>query len=286
MQTQSDMLNPVVSLYRVDRKNVGDWYCAPARYFPALAGRSADIFAIRGPTRIDADVIVGGGGLFSPTFNPRFELIQPAQGQRWIGWGVGENMRINKAAGWVGEQPFKLPDWARRFDLLGVRDWGTPARWVPCASCLHPGFTTPKPAPVHEVVVYEHKRVPIDIADLPKRSNNGCDIDATLAFLASGHVVVTNSYHGAFWAALLGRAVVAFPFSTKFYGLRHRPVLCRPADWKKSVEKAITHPQALAECREATMDFFGDALKLLGRKPDSRSSAFALPLSSTTQASA
>jgi hypothetical protein len=41
-------------------------------------------------------------------------------------------------------------------------------------------------------------------------------------------VVVANTYHGAYWATLLGRRViVAAPFSNKFFGFRHEPVIVR-----------------------------------------------------------
>jgi len=251
----------VVSLYRSSCRNVGDWHSAPVRYFPLLNGRIINILSVKKSViLIDADVIVGGGGMFTPKNNDRFKFIHLAPGRRLVGWGVGENRHFKKD--WIKGQPFKLPDWAYRCDLLGVRDWGTSMRWVPCVSCLHPDFENPKP-PIHDIVVYEHMDHPIDIVGFPKRSNKGKDIKTTLAFLASGRVVITSSYHGAFWATLLGRSVVAFPFSTKFYGMRHRPVLSRPADWKKAVEMAVMYPQAFAECRKATLSFAMDVFKLL-----------------------
>ena len=46
------------------------------------------------------------------------------------------------------------------------------------------------------------------------------DENKTIEFIGSGDVVVTNSYHGAYWATLLGKVVVAFPWASKFYGLK------------------------------------------------------------------
>ncbi|MGE0461996.1 MAG: methyltransferase domain-containing protein [Vicinamibacterales bacterium] len=252
-----------VSVFRADPTNVGDWFSAPSRHLPALAGAEIDIFKIRKPTAIEAAVIIGGGGLFAPVFNTRFEHLRFSAHHPVVGWGLGENMRIDTRAGWVDEGPPTVPPWTDRCDLLGVRDYGGRASWVPCASCLHPAFLTPR-VPAHEVVIFSHKRIPIDARGLPERTNDGNDIEAALDFLASGHVVVTNSYHGAYWATLLGRAVVAMPFSSKFWGLRHRPVFCRPDRWVRAIEFARPYPSALVECRQATQAFAGKVSALLG----------------------
>lgn len=269
-----------VSLFRADRTNVGDWFSAPVRHLRALDGPEVDIFRINAPTLIDAPTIIGGGGLFSPVFNTRFEQITFAPAHPVIGWGLGENMRIDTQGGWVDEGPFELPAWTGRCDLLGVRDYGSVAPWVPCVSCLHPSFLSPH-VPVHEVVVFSHKRIPIDAPGLPGMTNEGHDLEAVLDFLGSGHVVVTNSYHGAYWATLLGRAVVALPFSSKFWGLRHRPVFARPAGWRRAIEFARPYPTALADCRRATQEFAAQAVAMLGGK-SATPAASAVPARSTT----
>lgn len=36
--------NDVVNIHRIDKKNIGDFYCAPHHYFDVLKGKSLDIF--------------------------------------------------------------------------------------------------------------------------------------------------------------------------------------------------------------------------------------------------
>jgi len=74
--------------------------------------------------------------------------------------------------------------------------------------------------------------------------------------------VVTNSYHGAYWATLLGRRVVAIPNMSKMYRFKHAPVIGRAQDWRKLAALAVAYPEALAECRAANLAFFADVAAL------------------------
>ncbi|CAL4869162.1 hypothetical protein MMA231_03453 (plasmid) [Asticcacaulis sp. MM231] len=154
-----------------------------------------------------------------------------------------------------------MPDYLKAFDLVGVRDFGTEYRWVPCASCMLPQLDKPYVVQ-HEVVIYEHKRIPIPLNGTPRLSNDGNDIDAVLAFLASGETVITNSYHGAYWATLLGKRVIAIPNMSKMYRFKHFPVVCRADEWKRFSALTRAYPEALAECRAANLAFFEEVKAL------------------------
>ncbi len=80
-----------------------------------------------------------------------------------------------------------------------------------------------------------------------------------VAFLGSAEVIVTDSYHGVYWGTLLGRKVVAVPYSSKFYGFRHPPAYSRNRglDWRAEALGVRVYPDALAECRSATREFYG-----------------------------
>ncbi|WP_367957678.1 polysaccharide pyruvyl transferase family protein [Aquibium pacificus] len=181
-----------------------------------------------------------------------------------IAWGIGESLNIDRQGGVVLPYHGPLPDYLSSFDLVGLRDWGTQYPWAPCPSCLLARFDEPPEISRHEIVVYEHKRIPVPIEGLPRLSNNGSDIEKVLSFLASAEVVITNSYHGAYWATLLGRRVVAIPNMSKMYRLRHAPVLSVAERWRRAVDLAEPYPKALAECRSATLDFYDKVLTLIG----------------------
>ena len=104
-------------------------------------------------------------------------------------------------------------------DLVGIRDYDVGLPWVPCASCMHPEFDRPR-SPKHEVVVFSHKKFRLNIKGLPTFTNKEVDFRAVLDFLGSGETILTSSFHGAYWGTLLGRKVLAFPFSSKFFWLK------------------------------------------------------------------
>ena len=52
-----------VNMYRIDRKNVGDWWSPPFRYFPFTSHRQIDIKDVDQLPNEGGLVIFGGGGL-------------------------------------------------------------------------------------------------------------------------------------------------------------------------------------------------------------------------------
>ena len=222
------------SVFRMDATNVGDWYSTPFRYFEFGQHTAADI---KQPILESGDsVIVGGGGLVSVNFAPHMKRLakQRPMLRRLVAWGIGESLINDKQGGLVDRWKGPLPDYLGSFDLVGIRDYGTEYRWVPCASCMLPQLDREYPVE-HQLCIYEHKRIaiPIDV-DAPRRTNDGNDIDAAMRFLGSAETVITNSYHGAYWATLLGKRVVAIPNLSKMYGFRHPPAICAPSDWRQA----------------------------------------------------
>lgn len=253
---------PISHIFRADPTNCGDWWSLPAHYFTFPRHDAViDIndYTPRVPFRGTA--IIGGGGLIGPAFSQLEDLVKRPD-VRCIGWGLGNNMLDDKRSGYVSDT-VSLPDYIKHFDLLGVRDFVEGLRWVPCASCMHPLFSGDYEI-TSDFVIFEHKRLPIAIDGFPRLTNNGSDIDSIVRFLASGETVLTNSFHGAYWATLLGRRCIAFPFSSKFYGLKHQVPLCRQQEWRDFLSKTVVYDAALAECRRANIEFYRDVVSLLG----------------------
>jgi hypothetical protein len=251
------------NVFRMDPTNVGDWYCSPIRYFDFGEVQSSDI---KSPRIEPGDrVIVGGGGLISVNFQRHMERLRDLRTRMraLVAWGIGESLINDKGGGLVDRWSGPLPGYLRSFDLVGVRDYGTEYRWVPCASCMLEHFDRDFPIE-HEVCIYEHKRIPIPIEGPPRRSNDGNDIDGTLAFLGSAELVITNSYHGAYWAMLLGRKVIAIPNLSKMYGFRHPPVVCAPDEWRERRKDAVAYENILEDCRSSNRSFYEDVRNLVG----------------------
>lgn len=229
----------VTNIYTANKRNLGDRLSSPLAYFNFPFPVELKDF-----NSIDRDfdhVILGGGGLF---WNEgRIKRIVERTRGRLISWGVGHNTD--------GQFNIRWPKWMERFALHGVRDWGAGFNWVPCASCMHPIFDRQYEI-TSEIVHYEHRKRRTGVAGLPTLRNIEPRFEEVIAFLGGGAVVLTNSYHGAFWGTLLGRTVVIVrPFSSRFFHMRHQPAIVENQNWQQAAREARAFPEALAECREA-----------------------------------
>jgi hypothetical protein len=170
-------------------------------------------------------------------------------------WGIGHN-------GSTASTP-EYPEELNQYSAVGLRDWGTHSHsWVPCASCLHPAlrknYTIKNP-----VIWFEHKKQLIKDRSfgnepIPRFVNSGANIEQTIELLGSAEVVLTNSYHGAYWATLLQRRVIVVgAWSSKFHHMKHAPVQM-PAEhnWRDVLDQTQIYPHALDECADANHAFW------------------------------
>lgn len=275
----------ILNLHRRNTNNIGDIRSAPYLYFPNIVGSNA--YEILGflpkeePSQdrrtafddafSEADIIVvGGGGLLEiDFFSPFYKYLsnKKRQTQKVIIWGAGHNR-------------WDLKDWRNLklpytfdsglFDLVGTRDADEKYTWVPCVSCMSPELDIPRPI-MREVGVYVHE------GTLSKKENlerlptgfemidNGSSFEDAIEFLGTCELVLTDSFHGAYWATLMGRKVVAFPSSSKFYSLKHAVPLCAPEDWKRFSRLAQVYSGALEECRYQNLTFAAQVAQLIGQ---------------------
>jgi hypothetical protein len=185
--------------------------------------------------------------------------IKPVTAPRHI-WGAGHNGPLDKRSSAVVE----YPDWLMSFDQVGLRDWNQNQPWVPCASCMHPALTQ-KYAIKNDVIFFEHKKQLIKNFgndSIPRFINSGSNISHTIELLGSANIILTNSYHGAYWGMLLGkRVVVVEAWSSKFLNMKHMPhMLKRDTDWKDIIDTVSVDTAALDQCRDATK-LFWDKIK-------------------------
>lgn len=244
----------IYNVFRRDETNVGDWFSPAFRYFPFLGERTIDLASDEVPDSPSV-LIFGGGGLISP--EKAFQKIHRFfdAGHHCISWGLGENWTINKELGYLPQAPLNYPDWLDKFHLLGMRDFCNPGAHVPCASCLHPAFDKEYEV-TREVGVYQHKRIHIPSKGYDTITNDGAEMDAKIAFLGSCETVISNSYHGVYWAKLLGKKVVSVPFASKFYGIDTSIRHCPPWDIDlDALEPVDTEKMFLNECRQKNNAF-------------------------------
>lgn len=247
----------IVHFHRKDPLNLGDWFSNPLLYFDfGQHIPSYDLFEYKKITLDNPHLIFGGGGLFGHKKMHRIltHLVQEMPHQSVTYWGAGHNFKSHRA------DELLWPDYVTSADLIGIRDYIKDQHWVPCASCMHTAFDQHYEIK-HDTVVYRHKRVAMDLehCDYPVMTNAEQDIGNIIAFLASGRTVITNSYHGAYWATLLGRNVKIFNWNVKFDYFRHAPTVI---DHVQDVKPFSTHDNILELYRERNRQFY---LKVLDR---------------------
>jgi hypothetical protein len=173
-------------------------------------------------------------------------------------WGGGWNGDYNKKT----REKFPWPDWMVEFDKIGVRDWGQTLPWTPCASCMHPALRKSYPIK-NDIIFFEHKKQLLKdfgTDSIPRFINSGSNVEQTIELLGSANIILTNSYHGAYWGTLLKkRVLVVGAWGAKFYAMKHPPYLLdKNETWSEGLEKTMIQNNALDECIEATEKYWND----------------------------
>lgn len=234
-------------LHLRDTANIGDRHCSPFDYFDWPDAEAHDLSV----ADVAYDVGIYGGGKI---FGGLSKIAKP-QGKtdaKRIAWGVSTVQSFPISPKYA--QSRKL------FDLVGSRDYGDKRYdFAPCVSCMSPLFDAPA-EPEHDVVFYYHggktAQQKINIpSTIPSLSNNCASLAEALSFIASGRTVVSNSYHGVYWALLMGRRTICIPFSGKFSAFRSAPYYSTPKRWINDLDHAVARPEMLTQCRKATHDF-------------------------------
>lgn len=193
--------------------NIGDLLCSPRHYFHFVAER---------------DTVIVGGGASNGFFASR---VRRYRGKVRVGWGIGQSWRFDEPPGFL---KMSLSHLKRRFsyDLVSTRDptLATPALpLVPCVSVFHPVTEIPRGEDVG-VFLNANKAVSGEVAantseleaayERPViRAINVGDVGKfSDAFRHTG-LLITNSYHAAYWGLLSGRPVHVIGYSSKFSNL-------------------------------------------------------------------
>jgi len=254
-------------LHARDTSNVGDLKCTPFDYF-TLRGESAcrDFWSTVNAGEDGFDNIVVGGGVFANNYIRMpiyYERLQPRR--HLILWGAGID---------APQTPRVPKDFIDRCALVGSRDYagasldGEKVVFCPCASAMNSAFDISRPPPIHETVCYLHHNRPLNPPDAFRGypvMNNYSDFTDALKFLASGKVVITNSYHGLYWATLLGRKVICLVMGAKFAHFKWAPMYVPLDGFRDALDNAgkiPAYPDALAECRSLNLAFYERVLAL------------------------
>lgn len=253
-------------IHRVDPSNLGDSVCCPVDYFD-WSFTEHRVIDIHKPfeSEFAGNYIFGGGGLLHGQWLERLDKFAALKRRSVLSvmWSAGMNVHFTDRLIW--------PKFLDTFNKVGLRDWGNPWEYLPCVSCLHPAVKEARGvAPIYDVVVYEHKNRKIDIPSGLPGMNNEQAKDAlpdVISFLASGRVVITNSFHGAYWTLLLGRVPLVFsPYSNRFFSFKRRLSNCEWYNWRDALEDCLEQhgdSDYYRECVTLNLDFFEGVKSML-----------------------
>lgn len=202
------------------------------------------------PEKCPEQIIFGGGGLLHERLLEAMSVFVAA---KRVAWGCGVNKH--------GFRKVIHPKFLDYYNLVGLRDFDNPWQYVPCASCLHPAFDLVKRVPQVGFGIYEHYDHPIPIQG-PRLNNRGRkdEFADVITWLSCCEMVVTNSYHGAYWSMLLGVTVLLWkPFSNRFHSFALSLPEVDENDWLSKALYSSRHTQSrrltLEGARKCNLDF-------------------------------
>lgn len=240
-----------------DTPNIGDQVCAPYHYFDFPELKIKDL---RDKSEnLNPKVAIFGGGAIEPYIKGEDSSIINYKSSNKVLWGIGSSR-----SGMKKNPPFISDE----FSLIGLREWGREGgEYLPCVSCMSPFFDKYKESRIErEVGVYAHAVKSADFLtsfDGFDIINNRVDFEQAIRFIASSEIVVTNSFHGTYWALLLSKKVICIPFSSKFYGYKFEPNYTSLVDWKKQLNaKFSLSEDYLQESRKINIDFYKKVMNL------------------------
>lgn len=234
-------------------RNVGDLACSPGNYLSLGKQKMLDLSDDAPACKL---AVYGGGQVFQDCVDAIIYRSQKAR--KRVIWGVGISAKD------ASSMMFDII--SAQCALIGSRNFGIEGcEYVPCASALSPLFDQ-MPAPTRDLVLFSHASKSKDLTrpgGIPEMSNDGNSFEQVLRFLASAETVVSNSYHGTYWAMCLGRKVLCVPFSDKFLGFEHNPETATPQNWPDAVSRAQMRPRTLSRARELNHAFAEKVADLL-----------------------
>ncbi|QXD33161.1 polysaccharide pyruvyl transferase family protein [Candidatus Pelagisphaera phototrophica] len=263
----------IINVHRNSVNNIGDLLSSPLKYFKYdnktkvidICDAYKSVFFTKYLCKLKLEklhIIFGGGGLLDNSyFEKELNYITNLKPDSIIYWGVGHNKHYNENISRLNSSSKAL---LRASKLWGVRDKIEGLNYLPCSSCMHPALGM-NLGLRNDIVIYEHEHIPLSTSDLdtkPKMTNNNQDFEEVVKFLGSANYVITNSYHGMYWALLLKKKVVAVPFSNKFDLFSYDVPMGGIEEWSELLEKSTIYDNALEECRLLNNEFYKKTLTL------------------------
>lgn len=252
-------IKDIIFIHRNRTKNTGDLSICPYDYYRDFFDKYAvHIFDTEDMSYLKfkrAVFIIGGGGLIDQNNNWNTwmnDLIKT--GNPVIGWGIGHNKHYG-----TKEKITKLNE--NKFSLLGLRDFNTKSRYLPCVSCILPILQN-KYKLKRDIGCIFHYENSDNSFEYPKMYNNQ-PLTELIKFIGETDVIITNTYHIMYWATLMNKKVILYnPFSNRFDNFKYKPAKYS-GNIIRDIRTAKRYPNALQECIDANEKFFTRVKKII-----------------------
>ncbi len=205
--------------------------------------------------------IIGGGGLINLCVDWSYNINRVSKiAKETIIWSAGFNNHYGTKT--------KIEIIWDRIKLIGVRDYNYKNfRYVPCATCVIKKFDEKfEIKRKYGVVSHQNEAHPIpDEFKKYERISNDDIIENIIEFIGSSEIVLTNSYHAAYWSILLGKKCIVFSaFSEKFKNYKYMPEFYS-GDLDSDIAKCKVYPGAMSDARKLTNKFVEDILNNINK---------------------
>lgn len=253
-------MSKVIEVHRKVKNNIGDYYCNPSRYFN-LGNVSSEELLYNSSDLKNNTLVIGGGGLIHKKFSQHIQTLIAKNPQKIILWAIGHNFGSKYISKSVGSPYY--PHWINNCNLVGIRDYIEDYHqyYLPCVSCMHNAFDKTYEEK-YDYVYFTHAfKSKYTGTDYPHLKNSEMDFNKVIKFIASGNTVITDSYHGAYWAQLLGKNVHVASWSVKFNNMKYPPHFLNDIN-AVPIKKENKVNGFLEECRTLNKGFYQKFLEL------------------------
>ena len=109
-----------------------------------------------------------------------------------------------------------------------------------------------------KIGVFNHYRMELKISGIETEnymSNYGTDLNEKLNFLSNYEYIITNSYHGVYWAQLLNKKVLCYPVKSSLFNFPYKPNFIKGIIDDQLLDECKNYPNFLDQCIEANLKF-------------------------------
>lgn len=252
-------------IHRYITNNAGDKACGYYRYFLSKFSNYECIvhdinhvyFSKIAPNDI---VIIGGGGLLNSLTEWNYTINKAVRfAGKSIIWSAGFNMKPKTK---IGIQI----NWSK-IDVLAIRDYkhNSKFRYVPCATCMIPELAY-NYATHRKIGVVLHHQLEDMVPDEMKAFetiSNAYSILEIIRFIGSSEIILTSSYHAAYWSILMKKKCVIFSLhSEKFQYMKYPPIQYS-GNLPLDINQARIYPNALNDSRNLVLSYVKDITELI-----------------------